>query len=288
LATVTINGAEHEVQRFVLVKALRVITLLNVIQRLLPEGTEQLGEFISAYRRTHVEELDRVQAKLRYGGEIPVVQDGKPVLDPKGEVVTIRSPIDLLTEDDWNRAGQVYRRAEDPPVAAMVAAILPSVAENAERPLLRLLAVCIIDNDDFRRFVHNETWEEEADRVSRDVLEGAYFEEVIELAAVVADVLEGSALAKMREVAGKFRGLLGRLGIEWPTLTQGAEGSMTSSESPDASSPSGSTSSAPDTTGGDPTTSGTFPGTSPSLSATAGASDEMQTSSTPPESRVPA
>jgi hypothetical protein len=277
MPSVRVGDKDRQVQRFPLVKALRAITLLNKIQALVPDGAQQLGEFISEYRKTHVQTMDRVQAKIEYGGEIPIVEDGKPVRNEDGSVLTVRAPIERISDADWEKANNVYRRPEEPPLSAMIAAIFPSVAENAEEPLLRLMAICIIDNDDFIRYVHDDNWREKADEVVRDVLEPAPIEDIIELASVVADVLEGSVLNKMSEVAGKARRLLARLGINLPEKepeTEEATEAIPSSQSADDSNPNGSTSSAHATEDGAPTTSGDSPGISPSDSETAGLSDE--------------
>jgi hypothetical protein len=282
LPTVNVGGRQCEVQRFTLTKALRAITLLNVIQGLVPDGAQQLGEFIAEYRRTHVEELDRVQAKLQFGGEIPVIDEGKPVLKADGTLLTIPAPIEQLTEKDWERAGHVFRRREDPPTSALVAAVFPTIADRAEEPLLRLLAICIIPNDDFSRYARDGTWEEKADGVVHEILEPAYLEDVIELTVIIGEVLEGSVLAKLSEVADRSGKLLTRLGIRLPSR-ETPELSLV----PDDSSTSGSTLS-PDDTAGDPTTSGTSPGTSPADSPSNGTSSETSESSSTRRQEAPA
>lgn len=277
MARVEIAGKQYDIQRFTLIKALRVITLLNKIQKLVPDAGTELAEFVADYRGSHVEVLDRVQAKMRYGGQIPVVENGEPVMRD-GELLTIPAPIETLTETDWEKAGNVFRRPEDPPMGAMVAAIFPTVAERAEEPLLRLLAVCLIDNDDFRRYVRDDNWQDKADEFVRDNLEMAYVEDVMEVGVKIGEVLEGQVLSKLTELRDPVGKLLGRLGIDLPSRSV-----TPSNGNADDSKFSGSASSPSDTTG-PPTQSTPSTGMSPADSPDDGPPSEKEPSSTEPVS----
>lgn len=286
MTQVTIGGASRPVERFTLVKALRAMTLLKLIQRLVPEASEVLGTFVSEYRAAHVTTLDRVQAKMEFGGEVPVLDESlSPIVTDDGRPVTLPAPIESLTEKDWEQAGHVLRQPENPPLAAMIAAVFPTVVEGAEQPVLRLLAISIIPNDQFAGHVRAGTWEDEADRVVENDLLEADLDEVLELAVTVGEVLDGQLAAKVEDLGGRVGKLASRFGLgraSRPESDPSPSGdSPTSSPSADGLSADGSTPSPSDTDGA-PSRSSDLPSTMPSDSST----DGPESKPTPTESTL--
>jgi hypothetical protein len=153
------SGGRKVHERFTLVKAMRVITLLGLIQKSVPEVTKAMVEFKREYRENNVIELDRVQAKMRYG-PTPVLGDDGEALFNDGELVTIASPIDRMTEEDWERAGHVLKLRQSPSTTELVMAVFPVAYEQAEEPVQRLLALIAMPNDDVARYVKSgELWD---------------------------------------------------------------------------------------------------------------------------------
>lgn len=258
MSTVEIAGRTIQIQRFTLVKAMRVMTLLSLIQKSVPEITREMAEFRREYAAGNVLELDRVQAKMRYGPRPVLGEDGEPLMQD-GEILTMPSPIDRMTEADWDKSGQVLKLRQEPSTEELLAAVFPLAYERAEQPMTRLLALVAMDNADVERYVRSgEIWER-VDEFVAEVIAKAYLEEVMELAVAVGEVIEGQVMAKTKELAGRA-GNLGRLfGMRTTTPTTHEE-SGTSSEPPEQPSIE-SASSSPDSSDGTPTESSDSPGT---------------------------
>lgn len=270
MAEVEVGGRKVTLERFTLAKAMRVITLLSVIQKAVPEINKAMAEFRRNYEEANVIELDRVQAKMRYGPQPVLGEDGEPMFKD-GELLTIPSPIDRMSETDWERAGQTLRLRQSPATGEIATALFPLAFERAEQPVMRLLALVAMPNDDVERYVASgEIWDR-VDDYARDVIGKAYLEEIMELAVCAAETIEGQVMAKARglgERAGNLRRLFGN---EQPTRTTPNSSPMeptTLSEPPEPESTE-SVSDSPESSTGNPTESDNSPGTpsSPSRSS---------------------
>jgi hypothetical protein len=231
MADIEIGGRKVTVERFTLAKAMRVITLLGVIQKSVPEISKAMVEFKRDYQETNVIELDRVQAKMRYG-PTPVLSDDGEALYRDGELVTLPSPIDRMTETDWERAGHVLKLRQSPSPTEMVLAVFPLAYEKAEQPVQRLLALIAMSNDDVSRYVASgEIWDR-VDDFAQTVIAPAFLEDVMELAVVAGETIEGQVMDKARGLGDRMGNLLRLFGLKTPETTTSPETSETSSEQP--------------------------------------------------------
>lgn len=248
MSSVTVNGQEITIERFTLTKGMRVITLLQLIQKMVPQISKEIAEFKREYSATNVIELDRVQAKMRYGPTPIVNEDGDVQLDNAGGVMTIASPIDRMSEEDWERSGHVLRLRQAPSNEELMLAMFPLVYEHAEQPLLRLLALVSMPNADVERFAAesgDKLWSE-VDVFAARVIGPAYLDEIMELAVTAAEQVEGQVMTKAKGLGERVGKLAGLFGMRM-TATSSAT-STTSNESPEQpSSPSASDSPASST-----------------------------------------
>src|SRR4051812_42672193 len=83
---VELHGKTVNIQRFTLSKAMRVITLLQLIQKQVPEVSKHWAEYRRNYAQEYSIVLERNEAVIRFPG-----------LN------------ELLNEKDWERAGQQHR-----------------------------------------------------------------------------------------------------------------------------------------------------------------------------------
>lgn len=269
MPTVHINGQDITIERMTLTKAMRVITLLSLIQKRVPEINRAMGEFRRAYVNENADELTRTEAKLRFGPQPVLGDDGEVMLRDDGEVLVLPSPIDRMTEQDWEQSGQVLKLRRQPSNTELLTAMFPLVYEHAEELVLRLLALVSMPNADVDRYVRSGEIKERMDERAQEVIAPAFLEEVMELAVTCAEQVEGQVMAKARELGdrtGKLRQLFG-MGTTKPAATP------TSNESQEQPN-SGSASTSPGSSDGSPIGSSAsrgmpFKPSGPSLTASA-------------------
>lgn len=270
MPSVKVGGRDVHLERFTVAKAMRVMTLLSVIQKQVPSLNKELAAFRSEYRKANSIELDRVQAKMRYGPQPVLDDEGEPIMQD-GEIVTIASPIDRMTEQDWERAGQVLRLPQSPTPTETLVAMFPTVYEAAEQPVQRLLAIVAMPNDDVTRHVRNGTIWDEVDRFADEVIAPAYLDEIMELAVAAGEVIDDQVMSKAKGLGERAGNLLRLAGIQTTTSEDSGsppETSETLSEPAEKESTDSSTPSPPDSIGLIQTGSSDSAGTPLSTSAT--------------------
>lgn len=269
MSSVKVHDREVTVERFTVAKAMRAITLFGLIQKQVPHINKLMAEFRHEYRRNNAIELDRVQAKMRFGPEPVLGDDGNPLLTDDGDVLTVPSPIDRMTAEDWERAGQVLRLPSSPSMGEVMFAVFPEAWEHAEQPVRKLLALIAMPNDQVSRHVAAGTIQDELEEYAREVIDQAYLEEVMELAAVGAEAFEQQVFEKAKSVGTRLGNLFGLAAPKTETETEtsiDAEESTTSSE-PAEEPNTGSVSLSPSDTGGTQEPSSGSRGTSSLISS---------------------
>lgn len=267
-SAVKVADRDIVLERVVVAKGLRIITLLNIIQKQVPELQREIAVFRSEYRKANVIELDPVQAKLEYPARPVLGDDGEPLFTAAGELLMRPSPIEQMTEADWQRSGGVVRFYQSPSFPEVLASVFPSVFEKAEEPLMRLLALVCMKNDDVVKHVQAGTWQEECDRFRDEVLHNAYLDEIMHLAVAAAELIEGQVLETAKGLGDKVGNLLRLIGIERTSdEDQSSEVSETSNQSAGTSS-TPSSSDTPSDTDGPQEPSPDSPGTPTSSSST--------------------
>jgi hypothetical protein len=270
MSAIEVHDRQITVERFTVTKGLRILTLLQLIQKMVPQISNEIADFKREYAASNVIELDRVQAKMRYGPTPIIDEHGDVVRDSAtGEVLTVASPIDRMTEADWERSGQILRLRQSPSNEEMLLAVFPLVYEHAQAPLMRLLALVAMPNADIERYaqVSGEKLWEEVDEYARQVIGPAYLEQVMELAVTAAEQVEGQVMDKVRGLGDRVGKLAGLLGIKKTAAAPSSDASPTSSEPPEQPS-SRSASPSPASSDGSPPTSAPSPGTSSTPSET--------------------
>lgn len=279
---IELGGTEYRLERPSGRKASRALALLRALSRAVPQVSRALEAFTAEYESRNVIALDRVQAAVRFPPS-PLLdpETREPMRDPAGELVLAPSRIAHLTDEDWERAGQVYRIPRSPSWGEQAMAVLDVALEQGEEHVYRLLAVFLIPNSELKALWRGDAGALAAriDELVDDVLDDAYADEVLELAVAVGELVDGTFIAKARALGDRL-GNLGRLfGLASPTspaTPTPTEAPAPSSDGPSSSTPASSTASATPTTDGAPTTPSTPPTSSPSSSS-------AESPTTPPE-----
>jgi hypothetical protein len=237
---VTINGRKVTIEKFRLSKATRVITLLRILRQQVPEISRELNEFQREYAAEYATKLPRLDAIARFG-------------------------LGHVSEEEWERAGHEFTVPGKPAPWELFFHMGPLVYERAEEVTLRLLGLVAMDNETVARYVKDDDIWTRVDEFVDEVIRDAPLDDIMDLVAAAAEVIDGQVLQKaktLRDQAGNLAGLLG-----WKTTTTSPV-SPESSEQPETSSSTTSTGS-PSDTGGTPTESELSPGTTSERSVTA-------------------
>lgn len=259
-STITLGEREHRIERISARKAARAFAELRAITRAVPEINKAVSTFVRTYEEENVVELDRVQAKMRFGAET----------------------IDTLTEEDWANAGGKLRLPRSPGTTEVILAAFPIALDLAEAHVYRLLALFLMPNEDVARYRKNGELDERLGERADDLLDDAYGDEVMELAVVVGELVDRQFVGKARELGDRLGNALRLVGLgpatpTTPTASRDdatgdpAETSTSSESGPSASKPTSSTST-PAPTDGSPTPSSTSPTSSSPSSDTASTS----------------
>ena len=238
---VQISGQTVTVERFTLAKAMRVITLLQLIQKQVPEVTKEWAVFRKQYADEYGTEIDRIDAKARFG-----------------------AALDDISDDEWERAGQKLRIPGSPSTAEVFFQMAPVIYERAEEVTLRLLGLIAMPNDTVNRYVRQGDIWERVDELVDELIRPAALDEIMELGLTAAEVIDGQVLAKaqtVRERAGNVARLFG-MGTRAEST-----GSRMSSESP-VQPNTISVSPSPESSDGSQESSSDSPGTSSTTSET--------------------
>lgn len=237
---VQVNGQTITIEKFRLSKATRVITLLRKLRQQVPEISRELNEFRRDYASEYAQEIPRLDAVARFG-------------------------LTHISEEEWERAGHKFTVPGQPASWELFFHMGPLVYERAEEVTLRLLGLVAMDNDTVAQYVKNDDIWARVDAFVDDVIRDAPLDDIMELVAAAAEVIDGQVLQKakvLRDQAGNLAGLLG-----WKTTTTSTR-SPESSEQPEPSSSTTSTGS-PNGTDGTPIRSEPSPGTTSEPSPTA-------------------
>lgn len=242
MAAVEINGRTVTIERFTLAKAMRVITLLQLMQRAAPEITKAWATFRLDYAKDYGQTIDRINAIAQFG-----------------------EPLARITDEEWERAGQKFTVPGSPSQAEVFFAMAPVFYEKVEDVTLRLLGLIAMDNDTVNRHVgQGDIWPE-VDKLVDDVIRTAPLDEVMELLFVAAEVIDAQVLAKARGATERLGNVLRLLGLGRMIDSTASTTSNESREQPSSDSSTGS----PSDTDGPPTSSGDSTGGTSTSSATA-------------------
>lgn len=207
MSTVTVNGTEITVQRFTLAKASRIITLLQILKKEVPEVSKAVGDFQRTYAKDYAQDLTRIQALARYGPRL-----------------------EHITDAEWERAGQIFQIPGEPSTAEMFFELAPLIYEKAETVTLRLLGIIALDNDTVSRYVaQGDIWDR-VDEFVDTTIKPAPLDELVELIVVAAEVIDGTILSKVRELGDRAGNVARLLGLK--SSTPDPKESETLSEQP--------------------------------------------------------
>lgn len=275
-AVVVLGSEEVRIERPSGRKASCALALLRALSKAAPGLQEEMARFRRRYEAENVIELDRAQAQLRYPPLPLLGDDGEPLRDEHGAERMLPSPLDRMSEADWEKAGHKLRLPRTPSGAETIAAVFDHALEVAEEHVYRLLALFTISNEDVARYRReggiNDRLAERAD----ELLDKAYADEVLELAVVCGEVIDEQFRTKTRDLGDRLGNALRLLGIEWKPR-EPAPPAATSSDGSSSSTPTSSTDSPAPTADGPPTSSSSSPGTSSARSSN-GSSETPQPS----------
>lgn len=275
--TVTLGNTDYRIERPTGLKASRALALMRALSRAMPELTGELAKFRRDYERDNVLELDRVQARMRYPAE-PLVRDGKPLTNEAGDILMLPSPVDRLTEADWEAAGGVYKVSASPGWGEVLTALFDRALELAESHVYRLLALFTIPNDELKALRKGGGIDEALEQRAELLLDESYFDELLELAVVVGETVDHHFRRKTADLGDRMGNALRLIGLDWTTKAtpeQDSPATATSTEAPPTPAPStdgpssskpSSLTGSPDSTDGPPMPPSTSPSTDSSSS----------------------
>lgn len=288
--TLTIAGRELTIEPPSGRKAAQAFALLRAVSRDLPELIRKWGEFEQQYEASHVVEFDRAEAMRRFGGPQPLLSEGEVLRNEvTGEALTVPSALDEMSDEAWEAIGNVYRTRRSPDWWMTAAAVFSDASEAVEENVYRLLALFTIPNADVKELRKNGRLKDRLDELVDELLDDAGADELMELAVVAGEVVDGTFTAKARSLGegGRLGNALRLVGLSptnrqtpsEPTQTDRSSGteepSTPSTDTPSSSRPTSPTDSG-EPSGGPLTPSSTSDTSSSELSATG-------SSSRPPE-----
>jgi hypothetical protein len=210
--TVTIGGENLKVEEFTGRKGVWALKLLQQILNAVPKIQAQLAEFLRTYGEEHAIELSRSEAKKLFG-----------------------SSLDHLTEDDWEKSGQVLRRRAMPSVPEQIAAVFPLAMDEGEEHVVKLLALLVTPNNEVKRLARSGGLLEHLTATGDDLLDDGMLEELLELAVVAGETLDEQLLSKTQELGdrlGKLKALLRKNSAATSNATSSTTSAISSSDSP--------------------------------------------------------
>jgi hypothetical protein len=278
-----VGGRHVRVEPISARKASVAFALIRRLQNIAPELTKAYGRFSRDYGEENVMTLDRLQARMRYPSRPLIDGLGNPVREPDmienpragedhgdgyiepaelpnpkaGEIVWSPSPVDTMTDADWEACDGRLRVPKAPGQWETLAALLPVALEQAEDETFRLLALFTMSNADVKaaRKEHADgTLGALQDRVEQ-LMDDAGLDELLELAAVANRVITEQMRSKIADLGDDVGNLMRLVGMTPPASltssigTPSSEGSDTdersSSSSPTSTPPSSTSSPAP-------------------------------------------
>lgn len=286
LNVVEIGGERVTVERVSARKASSAFSILRGLGDAIPQIVKARAKFVREYEADNVVELDRVQARLRFPRrplldensaplyEADTLPDGSP--NPNaGELVLAPSPLDAMSEEDWERAGNVMRLPKSPDLYEELAAVFPVALDEAEEQVYSLLALFTMTNAEVKRARREGGLKPVLEARVEELLDDAGADELLELAVVVIEVINAQFRSKLDALGDRAGNALAALGLgnrgqapqttPQPPQTTESNGPETSSSTVSNSTPTSSTDTAAPTDG-DPTTPSTPPTTSSSRS----------------------
>lgn len=213
MPSVTVNGRDVEIERFTLAKASRVITLLQKLQKKVPEVSKAWAEYSRDYGNDYAVTMTRMQALARFGPALEHISDA-----------------------EWEREGQTFTVPGSPSAPEIFFELAPLVYEHAEELALRLLGIIALDNETVQRYVASGDIWERVDEFVDEVIRPAPLDELVELVVVTAEVIDGTILAKVRSLGDRAGNVARLFGMKSKTETSSGQpvqpNTVTASDSP--------------------------------------------------------
>lgn len=272
--TVTVAGEAVRIEPVSARKASRAFALLRHINRRAKDLAKSVDRFEREWRDEHVTMLTRPEARVQFPALLILdPETGTPVKDPDtSELIYRPSPVDTMSETDWQATDGRYPVHERAPGYAVAMHAFDDAVEVAEAHVYRLLALLLMPNDEVSRRHREGTLDDELDQAANDLLDTAMADEVFELAVVCAEVLDEQFNTKMDELGDRAGNAMRLLGM-------GKRTTSSSSTTP----PSGPTTSTPDSSTDTPSSNGQAGHPTPSSTPTTDSSSESAPSPTEPE-----
>jgi hypothetical protein len=236
---VRIGGEKRTVSRLNVRKALAAMGLLKQISKSSDEIAKEWRAYTVAYARENVEEVPRALAHLRWP-PTPLVVDDQVQYEADGKTpIMVPSALDKITDQDWEKSGNVIRLPAQPSIQETIAFLFPLALDLAEEKVLELMALFLVGNDKINEWHRAGNLWSNLHEKGQELAYEAGPEELIELSAVVGEVIDGQVLQKARDTGDRLGKTLRMVGLGG--LMNRQNGSQTTQ--PDTPTSSSSTSS---------------------------------------------
>lgn len=213
---VLVGERSYRIARFRGLKAQLILKLTAELAKAYPDLQSKVAEFEQSYIDESSLTLSRTEVELRYGADA-----------------------ERISEAAWETTGGEYKLKQMPTTQERLAAIWPDLLLSAEVPVLRLLAVISLSNEDLRAADEADTVDEKIEERRKELLYDGPPEELVELAVAGVNV----ARDQFGPLARKAAPLLAKVGLGMMGIPEPMESSI----SPEEESPSPPPSSASET-----------------------------------------
>lgn len=211
---ITIGDERVDVPDLNGVKAVEALRLLQQVMRLAPDVARRRADFIRAYGEQYFEVLSRGEAKLRFG-PVPVLDgEGDIARDEHGQVLTIPSPVDRMTEDDWRAMGNQLRLPQRPSNNEVGMELLDVLLDKALEPTLRLLALAVANNSEVLRRKRDGDLQSWLDDRGEELLDRGRLDQLMELALVAVETANTQVRQKLEQLGDRWGNALSAFGIK--------------------------------------------------------------------------
>jgi len=315
---VTLAGKTVMIERPVGAKASRALAIIRALSKKSPAIRSTLAEYTRTYERENVTELDRAQARFQFPPQVLTDGVGEAVREPAtipnpragqtpanatadevergivepepdtipnpraGELVWLPSVIDYITDDDWARSDNRLKLPRSPSGPEVALAVMDVALEEGENLVYSLLALFVMTNEEVAHAWRTEGLAPAIDAKVDDLLTQAYFDELLELAVAVLEVIDGNLRRRLDDIGDRAGNALRRFGLSLPegmrptpATPESTTSPTTSTDGPSSSTPSSSTDAASDTDGAPET-----PSAPPSTSSSSSPSSPTETPET--------
>jgi hypothetical protein len=208
--------------------------------KLAPDLARKRTAFVQRYKEENKEQLTRGQARMRFQ-PIPILgADDEVVIGENGKPVLMDSPVDRLTEQDWQAMGNVLTLYPNPSDTEIGLEILDDVLDRAYEPFVQIIGLVLAKNDAVLKHKRDQDLPAWLMEQGEDTLAAADLGELIELTVTAVEVANTQVRDKLAQLGDRWGNVAGTFGIKVRSSVQASATTSTSSTDSNSTSSTGS------------------------------------------------